>query len=67
MFKPKKCPSCTKSIKDSFDFCPYCGKSLDNKNTWGMLGKNDAEIKQEQGPNSLLGGMGGGMLNKIGF
>ena len=41
MFKKKNCKKCKRDIKKAYDFCPYCGKASDEKNNWGMLGKND--------------------------
>ena len=58
----KNCPKCGKNIKKDFDFCPYCGSSLDANNSWGMLGKNDHIFEQNQFNNSLFGG---GIFNKM--
>jgi hypothetical protein len=60
MFNNKNCKKCNKTIKKDFDFCPYCGKALDDKNNWGMLGKSDLSenIKQENP-------LGGGFLNNM--
>ncbi len=42
MFKKKICGRCGTSVKDRYDFCPYCGSPLENKKeNFGMLGKND--------------------------
>jgi hypothetical protein len=58
----KNCPKCGKNIEKDFDFCPYCGKSLDTNNSWGIIGKNDHIIEQNQFNNSLFGG---GIFNKM--
>ena len=58
----KNCPKCGKNIKENFDFCPYCGNSLDANNNWGILGKNDHIIEQSPFNNSLFGG---GIFNKM--
>jgi len=66
MFNRKKCKKCGDKISDKYEFCPNCGTRIDeNPKDWGMLGKND--IPQEENPfqNSLLGGAGFGMLNKM--
>jgi hypothetical protein len=65
MFKGKKCKRCEEKIKDSFDFCPYCGLDLSNPEKdmqdFGMLGKGN----HIQGY-PLAGGMGGfGMTDKM--
>jgi hypothetical protein len=42
MFGKKICRQCGTSIKDKYDFCPYCGNRLeDKKEDFGMLGKDD--------------------------
>ena len=42
MFKKKICGRCRTSVRDKYDFCPYCGNHLDKKTEdFGMLGKND--------------------------
>ncbi len=61
MFNKKSCKKCKKEIKKDYEFCPYCGTSLDNSNTWGMLGKND---NANQNPFTEIG-LGGGFLNKM--
>lgn len=58
----KNCSRCGKEIRKEFDFCPYCGNSLDTFNDWGMLGKNDNIVEQNFLGNSFLGG---GILNKM--
>ncbi len=45
MFGRKNCPHCDKNVKESFDFCPKCGKSLrtpeQEMDDFGLLGKSD--------------------------
>ena len=67
MFNQKNCPKCGKKIKQSFDFCPYCGGSLDNSNNWGVLGKNDLHQNSDPFSDSFLKGFGfnGGIFNKM--
>lgn len=40
-----KCNKCGKRIRKSYDFCPTCGNSLNNKFNadYGFLGKNDID------------------------
>jgi len=61
MFGKKLCKNCEKKIDKNYDFCPYCGKSLED---WGMLGKNDS-LENEPSFNSILRGINGGMLGKM--
>lgn len=66
MFKKNKCKKCGKKVKDSFDFCPYCGKAIGDNENWGMLGKNDFIDPFDEMSRGMLGGMmGGKMLNKM--
>ncbi len=58
----KNCPKCGKDIKEDFEFCPYCGGSLDTNNKWGMLGKKDHILEQNPLGASLFGG---GIFNKM--
>ena len=65
MFKGKKCKRCEGKLKDSYDFCPYCGLDLANPerdmNDFGMLGKNN-QLKGYP----LTGGLGGlGITDKV--
>ena len=65
MFKGKKCKRCESKIKDSFDFCPYCGLNIQDPEKemedFGMLGKNN-EIKGYP----MVGGFGGlGITDKM--
>jgi len=64
MFGKKKCKRCGKKIDKKFDFCPYCGNRttdlLEDKEDWGMLGKNDfisQEIMLPAGLNSIFGSL----------
>lgn len=41
MFKKRKCGKCRSSVGKDYDFCPYCGNSLENDEDFGLLGKND--------------------------
>jgi len=64
MFKGKRCKRCENKIKDSFDFCPYCGLDLINperdQKEFGMLGKNN-EVRGYP----MVGGGGFGITDKI--
>ncbi len=60
MFNEKTCKKCKKSIKKTFDFCPYCGKATYEEKDWGMLGKDDFTEKISQ-PSPFSGGF----LNNI--
>ena len=66
MFNRKECQHCGKKIKDSYDFCPSCGKNMvGKKKDLGMLGNNDEPNDFENLTQNLFGGFGGGMLNKM--
>ncbi len=67
MFKKKRCQNCGEKISDSYNFCPYCRFSLNQeKEDWGMLGKNDFPYKEENDfAGSLFGNLSGGMLGKM--
>ncbi len=65
MFKKNECEKCRRKISDKYEFCPYCGNSLNEnfKNEdWGMLGKNDFFDEQKQSVNPFFGG---GVLGKM--
>ena len=66
MFNKKECKKCKKKINSQYDFCPYCGTSLNEnfKKDWGILGKND-EMNNAFGiSNPMFGGdIFGKMLN----
>lgn len=44
-----KCTNCKSKIKKEFNFCPYCGESVDEKEDYGFLGNND-DIEQTNLP-----------------
>lgn len=58
MFGNPSCPHCDNRIKESFDFCPRCGKSLKTPeqqlDDFGFLGKDDELV-------GTSGGAGAGM------
>lgn len=58
----KNCNKCGKNIEKDFEFCPYCGNTLDENNSWGILGQNDHQIRENPFENSFFGG---GILNKM--
>ena len=58
MFKGKKCSSCNGKIKESFSYCPSCGRSFKQVNDskdFGMLGKSDSMPNIGEGLNLPLG------------
>ncbi|MFC1666231.1 hypothetical protein ACFLZF_00785 [Nanoarchaeota archaeon] len=67
MFNKKECTNCRKKIKDSYNFCPFCGNTTGEKQkSWGMLGKNDLEEQlPENFTQNIFEGFGGGILNKM--
>lgn len=41
----KKCPACANKIESKFNYCPHCGasfKATQEKENFGMLGRNDS-------------------------
>lgn len=65
MFKKNECGKCGKKISGKYEFCPYCGNSLNGNfkdEDWGMLGKNDFFNEQEQFNPFSSGGILGKML-----
>ncbi|MBT7706569.1 hypothetical protein HN747_03915 [archaeon] len=53
----KQCIGCGEKIKKKFDFCPWCGYSFKNRNekqNFGMLGKNDSNTANPFGPELKL-------------
>jgi HSP20 family molecular chaperone IbpA len=66
MFKKIECKRCKKKIHSQYEFCPYCGISLNEnfKKDWGMLGKSDEMDNAFGISNSMFGGdMFGKMLS----
>jgi len=45
MFEKKVCRSCREKIKDSWDFCPYCGRRI-SKTRDGFFGDIDREFER---------------------
>lgn len=65
MFKKKECKKCKKKIHSQYEFCPYCGDSLNEnfKEDWGMLGRSDEMNENRRPVNPMFGGdMFGRML-----
>jgi hypothetical protein len=63
--KGYNCPDCELKVKDSFDFCPYCGLDLvdpeKDLEEFGALGRNDSSRRsnlENQGGGLGLGGFG---------
>ena len=58
MFNTRSCPHCEFGVKESFDFCPRCGKSLktpeQQMDDFGLIGKDDEVV----GATNLAGGLG---------
>jgi hypothetical protein len=59
MFKKKKCEKCNSKVDEDYDFCPFCGNYLEDKEDYGLLGKNDfsppkTEIRLPPGFNFLF-------------
>lgn len=67
MFKKKECKKCQRKINSQYEFCPYCGNSLNEnfKEDWGMLGKNDNVNKYKQSSNSVFGRIENDMFSKM--
>lgn len=67
MFNKKKCGKCRKSISGNYDFCPYCGSSLNEnfKEDWGMLGKTDSNEKADSFSDPFFGGINSGIMGKM--
>ncbi len=64
MFSSKKCKRCDGKLKDSFDFCPFCGLDVKDPEKdlrdFGMLGKGN---NIEGYP--MIGGGGLGITDKL--
>jgi HSP20 family molecular chaperone IbpA len=69
MFGKIKCRKCGKKSNKDFNFCPSCGTPLkDNaqrQREYGMLGEQDMMPDFGAMQNSMFGGIGGNMLNKM--
>lgn len=46
--KKEKCLKCKSKVSNKYEFCPYCGAELVNREDYGMLGRNDSDAVQEQ-------------------
>ena len=47
----RKCSGCAKRIERSFNFCPWCGEGIKGsreESNFGLLGRNDNTIGQNQ-------------------
>jgi hypothetical protein len=66
MFKKKECKKCKRKVNDNYDFCPYCGNSLNKnfKEDWGVLGKDD-DIENLNNSSSFFGKIGEDMMTKM--
>lgn len=68
MFSRKTCQRCGKKTSKGSRFCPSCGFPLGKKikkEDYGMLGENDSINETDLFSSSLLGGIGGGFMNKM--
>ena len=69
MFNKKECKRCQEKVSGKYEFCPHCGYGLKGgsrkEEDWGMLGKDDGLNDFNQFADSMLGGIGGKMLNKM--
>lgn len=60
MFAKNKCKNCSSKLKEDFDYCPYCGTSVQaSEEDYGLLGKYD-----QQGM-PLTGGGSFGITDKM--
>lgn len=66
MFKKKECKKCKRKVNDNYDFCPYCGNSLNKnfKEDWGVLGKDD-DVENLNNSSSFFGKIGEDMMTKM--
>lgn len=59
----KKCPNCNEKVERKYDFCPYCGKNLNqkyNEEDYGFIGKDDLLEETD-----LPFGFGGSMIDAL--
>jgi hypothetical protein len=59
MLRKQKCSRCGEKISGKYEFCPYCGNHIDkeNKEDWGMLGKNDFMQNNQANPFGIPPGL----------
>ena len=51
MFNNQECPNCGKKVKDSYEYCPYCGEQIEiEEDDWGLLGIKDDFKTQNLSP-----------------
>lgn len=66
MFDKKMCENCREKISKKYNYCPYCGYLFGKNNeNYGMLGETDEEIEEENPFESIIGGFGGNLFNKM--
>ena len=68
MFKKKECNKCGKKVNEKYEFCPNCGNLIGKnfqKETLGLLGKEDSFDEADKFSESMFGGIGGKMVNKF--
>lgn len=71
MFGKKSCKKCGNKINDSSNFCAHCGTptkilKIEEKEDWGLLGKDDQEEEEvETFSQGFFGNMNEKMLGKM--
>jgi len=68
MFNKKNCKKCGRKINSTYEFCPHCGNLLNGnfkEEDWGMLGKKDSFSEINEFSESMFGGIGGKMINRL--
>ncbi len=68
MFNKKTCSKCGRKTGKDHNFCHSCGSMLnskENKQEWGMIGKNDLEGRPPQNIPGLFGGISGKIIDKM--
>ncbi len=70
MFSKKTCKNCGKKIGNKENFCANCGAPIKiDEKEWGMLGKDDLNMNNQENlnpfANSMFGGIGGKVFNKM--